>query len=440
MHNRADPPELACYSTVPSRGDRGWPSTLMTARWLRGTAFAALVVVLASAVFLTLDREGRIRASLAALKSVEQTAQRAASAGYDIRSSQQAYVATAQSAEWWHGRLVSHIEALGRDLGSLRQLTTDPGALNDLDAAAASLDTFAQVDERALRMVLAGQGADASLLIFSEGVETISTVVQRIDSARSAEVLAVNARLAVERRSQGSFVAAAAAVALLVAVFLLATGHARPRSAEAQAEEPPAANKGAVVPSAQPVDDPVADRSTDAPAAASDEPPPIVDRRRAAELHEAAGLCTDFARVVDAHELPGLLARAADLLEASGLIVWMTDADGAVLRPLLTHGYSAAALARLPAIARDADNATASSFRRAELRAVEAADGSPGAIVAPLLTASGCVGVLAVEVRNGREASEPNRAMARILAAQIATLVGGGPAREEIAPGQQAVG
>jgi hypothetical protein len=410
----------------------------MTPRWLRGTVFAALLVVFASAVFVILDGERRIRATWATARAVEQTAQRAAHAAYDARAAQQGYVAIAQSPEWWHGRLASHVDALRRDIGALRQLATDPGALNDLDAAVASLDAFAEVDERALRMVLAARGAEASLLVFSEGLEAISTVAQRIDSARSAETLATSARLAGERLTQGFVAVGAAAVALLVSFFLLATGQGRTQAAVENADETPRVEVALALPSEPAVERMVA-RSADGPAP-NEQVPSMPDRRRASELHEAAGLCTDFARVTEAHELPGLLARAADLLEASGLIVWLADPDRAALRPSLTHGYSAAALARLPAIDRDADNATAASFRRAELHAVEGDGESPGAIVAPLLAASGCVGVLAAEVRNGREASEPTRAMARILAAQISTLVGGGPAREEITPGQQAAG
>ncbi len=47
-----------------------------------------------------------------------------------------------------------------------------------------------------------------------------------------------------------------------------------------------------------------------------------------------------MARVLDAGDLPGLLARAAGVLEAPGVIVWVADRAGHALFPLLTHGYS----------------------------------------------------------------------------------------------------
>jgi hypothetical protein len=49
---------------------------------------------------------------------------------------------------------------------------------------------------------------------------------------------------------------------------------------------------------------------------------------------------------------------------------------------------------------------------------------SPGAIVVPVLGPSGCIGAIAAEVRHGREASESVRALARIVSAQISTLLG----------------
>jgi GAF domain-containing protein len=59
---------------------------------------------------------------------------------------------------------------------------------------------------------------------------------------------------------------------------------------------------------------------------------------------------------------------------------------------------------------------------------------SPGALAVPLMTSAGCIGVMAAEIRHGREASESARALARIVAAQFATLVGLAPAQEPATP------
>ena len=46
-----------------------------------------------------------------------------------------------------------------------------------------------------------------------------------------------------------------------------------------------------------------------------------------------------------------------------------------------------------------------------------------GALVAPLLTADGCIGVLSAEMKGGSEKDEGSQALASIFAAQLATLV-----------------
>lgn len=77
----------------------------------------------------------------------------------------------------------------------------------------------------------------------------------------------------------------------------------------------------------------------------------------------------------------------------------------------------------MPSIPVSADNATAAAFRHAALQVVKTNGMSPGALVVPLLNASGCIGVVAAEVRHGRESSESARALARIIAAQLSGVL-----------------
>jgi len=130
-----------------------------------------------------------------------------------------------------------------------------------------------------------------------------------------------------------------------------------------------------------------------------------------------------MARVLDARDLPGLLARAAGVLDAPGVIVWVADRAGHALFPLLTHGYSGAAVVHIGSIATGADNATATAWRTGQVQAVPGDAEGSGALVAPIVTADGCVGVLAAELRDGRERRDDVRALASIFAAQLATFV-----------------
>jgi transcriptional regulator with XRE-family HTH domain len=142
------------------------------------------------------------------------------------------------------------------------------------------------------------------------------------------------------------------------------------------------------------------------------------------DLVAAAQLCTKLGRVDEAREAAPLLAEAASLLDAVGLIVWVWNPQATELRPTLAHGYSDKVLVQLPKVQRDTDNATAAAFRSAQTCVVNGSDLASGALVVPLLTSVGCVGVLAIELQHGSERKESVRALVTIFAAQLARLVG----------------
>ena len=138
----------------------------------------------------------------------------------------------------------------------------------------------------------------------------------------------------------------------------------------------------------------------------------------------AAHLCTELGRVHKTHEAAPLLEEAVRILDAVGLIVWVWAPQAAQLKPALAHGYSDKVLAQLPKVGRDTDNATAAAFRSAQTCVVNGRDLASGALVVPLMTPEGCVGVLAIELRHRSEQRESVRALATIFAAQLATLIG----------------
>jgi transcriptional regulator with XRE-family HTH domain len=142
------------------------------------------------------------------------------------------------------------------------------------------------------------------------------------------------------------------------------------------------------------------------------------------DLTAAAELCTELGKVYETREAAPLLQGAARILEAVGLVVWVWDPQGAELRPTLAYGYSDKVLAQLPQVRRDADNATAAAFRSAQTCVVSGSDLASGAVVVPMMTPAGCVGVLAVELPHGSEQGKSVRALATIFAAQLALLVG----------------
>jgi GAF domain-containing protein len=141
------------------------------------------------------------------------------------------------------------------------------------------------------------------------------------------------------------------------------------------------------------------------------------------DLAEAARLCTDLARVKEIGELSALLARAAELLDASGIVLWLVGPDGSALRPVASHGYSDHALARMSALSGRSENAVSVACRTGKLEVVRGGRDKSGAIVAPVVTPGGCVGAVAAEIRHGAETSPSVQAVATIVAAQLASLV-----------------
>ena len=151
--------------------------------------------------------------------------------------------------------------------------------------------------------------------------------------------------------------------------------------------------------------------------------PQIAHDTSGVDFAAVAQLCTRLARALDVCDVTPVLDEAAQVLRAVGLILWVGDRYGNELSPVFTHGYSLEMTAQLGSVSRDSDNAIARAFRSAEARVVDGGDVATGAVVVPLLTPTGCAGVLALELRHGGERLECVRAAATILAAQLATLV-----------------
>ena len=100
----------------------------------------------------------------------------------------------------------------------------------------------------------------------------------------------------------------------------------------------------------------------------------------------------------------------------------------------MAHGYDSRVVSRLGPIGRDADNATAASWRAGQLKVVRGDMMSNGAVVAPMFGPETCIGVLAAEVRHGREEDADARAVTAMLAAQLATAVVAWPAATPATP------
>lgn len=415
------------------------------------SARLALLVLFLMALGATayLFRKGEIaRRAEAATADVFNAKARSTGRGIlELRAAQQAYVATGQNADFWAARVTSTLTGVKDGLATLRASAVSSEGQAALDAASGSIQDFAQMDTRARAYVRSNQNILASDMIFSNGSELTDAALGALEKAASAEQVARAASSEMLATRQSFALVAAAAAAALVVLLLV------PR-VESDALSPAFLEPSTPAPAA-----PLA-RRVDARSASSDEwtgarkanqpaapasPPPVAEVPAAASTPDVpvvptpaptpppvpafdftavAALCTDLSRVDDTMALPPLLERAATLLDAAGIILWIADPDGRELNPVLAQGYPQHLVNRLGTIPRAAENATAAAFRSATLQTVYGDGTTNGAIAAPLVTCGGCVGVMAAEVRGDTEKISANLAAATILAAQLAALVG----------------
>jgi hypothetical protein len=376
----------------------------------------------------------------------------------DVRMAQGASVAAGQGGDFWAAKVAERLDSARKSLTALAAEAVSTEAKSAVSTTRSMLDDFAKIDRRAMDYVRANQRLLASDLIFADGLELTDAVLASLEHARSAELAATAATVDTLRRRQIFALVAGAAAAVLAVLLLLrraqpepirgalfertstrAGESLRPAAASTAANEgwsPPRRAKTESVPPAPPPTLPI-----EAPAAEAASSAPLVDHEPPAiqaaadeptDFGGVAALCSDLARVVDTRALPSLLERAASLLDASGIVLWIADPDGRELIPIFAQGYPPQLVTRLGTIPSDAENATAAAFRTSLLQTVRTDEISAGAIAAPLVTPGGCVGVMAAEVRHEGEQQNAKLAAATIVAAQLATLVGPPSARTHV--------
>jgi len=396
-------------------------------------------IVLAAAGFFIFSTHQQILSAASSLRAVDLHAREAADTLVDLRVAQQAYVASGQGVAFWMPKVAATRTAAAATLTTLRESSITATAKAAIDEAAAAINEFTDVDKRARDYIRSGQALMAGDVIFTEGGQVTSVAARQVETARQAEHQEYDAREAQIRRQQAMAGGGAVALTAFVALVLALGGGRSPEEAAVTATAPPGALK---LPATTTVDDEGivshAQTVTTPPVAMTEPaaPSPAPPTRNAVMLKTAAELATDFGRVRDSEELQRLLGRAADLMDADGVMVWMGSrvAGADVLRPALAHGYAPNVVARMPSVAKSADNAAAAAYRTGALQVVLSRPGSAaGAIVAPILGATGCIGALSAEIKDGGEGSEAVQAIATIVAAHLAGVLSAEPeANEEL--------
>jgi hypothetical protein len=417
-------------------------------------AAVCCIAGVATATFV-LSSEQQIADRRVSERVFDQRAREATEALADLRTAQQAYVAAGQGVAFWMSKVDATMETVANTLATLQQSATIAASKAALDETGTTLHEFGDVDKRIRGYLESGAQLMAADIIFTEGGEAVASAARQVESARLEEQSNLD-RFAGERRKQEAQALAGAGGLIILIVVALALS---PRKPAARADPASPDRLGApsellaprepitprqVAPWTTSADKTVSSTDETLPMRreASPEPKPaepkpaemarpvdVAKRAAGPALKAAAQLCTDLGRVSDSQELRSLIGRAADMLDASGLVLWMGTAAGDELRPAVAHGYDSQMVARIPSVPRSANNAAATAYRTATLQIVLSRPGSAkGAVVAPVVSADGCIGVLSAEIRDGGEASETVQALAAIIAAQLAGVLGSTPA------------
>ncbi len=346
------------------------------------------------------DQISRERESAEALNRTRQSAQLALS---NLRAAQAAYFAIGQDPGFWQTRATELSAALEQSISDLQAAAGADAARPHYEAAMAALGSLNGLDQKARDDLEAGASRPAATAIFSDATTSAQRLDSELSAAQADESTARDTRIGALRRLR--LRAEAAAVGSLLAVILaLGVSRRAPRAS-------PAPEKKEATP-APPV-----------PRATTRVPPPARPALGRPEVADAAQICVDLARVLDSQDLPPLLERAAAVLGAKGIVLWVADAGGGLLHPSLAHGYSDRVLERLGPLRADADNVTSMAFRSMQAQSyTDATRGATNAIAVPLIAPTGCTGVLAAEI--GQDRGGPDTvSIAKIFAAQLATFI-----------------
>ena len=357
----------------------------------------------------------------------------------ELRSAQQGYVADGQDGEYWASRVETHLQAVLGSLDNLKRQVSNPDTLAALDDAVAAVGDIRDLDEESREYIGSDQPLQASDLIFSQGFDLVDRARAHVQAAQQEERTARLDLMSTARANQSRMMWTAVAV-IVLSMLVLA-----PAGASSDRDDPSPDDGEYHVPESNglsllsldgdsgddELDLPPGDSGDAAPALAS---PAVADGgekpvrkpsapEAAPDLAATAALCTDFSNLTTRDQLPGLLARTAALMNASGIIIWVSNENARALQPALGHGYAPGTLERIGSIPQVGTNPTATAFTTRRIQVVESEGSDAGALAAPLMVSERCIGVLSAELREGWESSDAVQATASIVAAQLAPLL-----------------
>jgi hypothetical protein len=402
---------------------------------VRWSVLALAVVVAAGCCYwaATLEREALLRRrSLATAVSDGRAAQLALA---DARRALSAMASPGQAAMSWSRQATTSIEAARGRLAALG--SSEGGA--ELRPLNERFDRLVDAERRVRENAVGGRSLMASDVAFGEALPHVDAVDAKVaDVVASMSTTADRAIAAVRDRQ---LLAAAGALATLGMVAVLLTP--LPKAGDGATDMAGAADGASSATEANttegkaPVDSGLslradADTTPRLPATAPwasgthGSTAAVATNPSAAEALDFAPLaaaCDALARLTDADALPGALEAARLALGARGVVVWLANAERTALSVVASAGYDRRIVERFASTHVNDSNPTSRAFASGTPSSTLAGAGQPAALAVPIGGARGRTGVLSAELLGGITADAQVVARARIVAAQLATLL-----------------
>jgi hypothetical protein len=328
----------------------------------------------------------------------------------DLGAAEASYIAAgqnSQAANAWMNTAMSTAAELDTAIANLNGATTSADARTHYTAAAPLVQAITASDRKARGLIASGQALVAADVVLIEGADTVKQLKAELAAAREAEMAGFE-----KKAAQLGWIGLGANAGVMFVGLILLIAASR-GSGAATTDTAEVSLNSREVPPAQP--------APEHPGISAPEPLSTFSPAHT-DLSGAADLCVDLGQVQNGGQLAALMQKAATVLEAKGLVLWVSESGGGMLRPAVAHGYSEKVLQRMGTLSVDGDNVTSLAFRTRQPQVVRGSIDGQGALAVPLITGSGCVGVLAAEVQ-GAKPGDARFAIARIIAAQLSTLV-----------------
>ena len=360
-------------------------------RWFRFVIALVAIAAAGAAGYRIFQHEQQLARVDASTRAGAYAAESAISTISEIKAALHAYVAEGQEHDFWTARASMLIDKLRGSFADIDHAATANGVADteELDLS----DRLAAAEKRARAHLSAGRLLLAGEIIFTEARDLLDAMRIGIAGRRDAFVQAADRQRAEMRREQALLALGAAAVLAMAVLVLVPVGriavpergtvsvappepvvrdHRTAPVAAGATDAPkldrhPKVRVGSIPPSSDPSVSPVAPSAAPAPqhrTAPAVPPAPVASvPPNSVPLAEAAAVCTDLGRVSQSNEISALLGRAAEVLTASGVIVWVASENRDELFPAAGSGYDERLFERIGSIRRDASNITAAAFR-----------------------------------------------------------------------------